>query len=213
MRDSDSRVATPSSPGGEAPAAGDAPPPAPVVVRATKPVPVRQAAPPPARPRQADDRSADPQPKPAPVRDKGPPRARPAPARGSVPPGSAKPPAARDAGPPPARNLERTDARRDPARDVRLGEETWTVRLKGAATVGSGHAGARILSVAFEAPGGATDADETRYVLGRSLEDVGEDELLSLVREVARKPGETTESARRRRPAPDRKSGRRRRRT
>ena len=62
------------------------------------------------------------------------------------------------------------------------------MRLKGAGRVGSAHAGARILSVGFEAPRDRADPAETRYVFARRLEDVGEDELLSLVREVARQP-------------------------
>ena len=37
----------------------------------------------------------------------------------------------------------------------------------------------------FEGPEEGADPAETRYVLARRLEDVGEDELLSLVREVA----------------------------
>ncbi|MCY4571733.1 MAG: hypothetical protein OXF01_02935, partial [Gemmatimonadetes bacterium] len=117
-----------------------------------------------------------------------------APARDTAPPA---PPTARDAAPTPARDLARTGARTEPARDVKLGEETWRVRLKGAATVGSGHAGARILSVAFEGPEKPAGPAETRYVLARRLEDVGEDELLSLVREVAHRPDAASRPARR----------------
>ncbi|MYG81927.1 MAG: hypothetical protein F4187_09295 [Gemmatimonadetes bacterium] len=76
----------------------------------------------------------------------------------------------------------------EPTRDVEVGEEIWTLRVKGSASVGTGGAGARILSVAFEAPGDRKDPEATRYLLARDLRDVGEDELVSLVREVARLP-------------------------
>ena len=60
------------------------------------------------------------------------------------------------------------------------------MRLKGVGRVGSAHSSARILSVGFEAPQDRQDPTETRYVFARRLEEVGEDELVSLVREVAR---------------------------
>lgn len=179
--------------GVSSPAKAKRPAPAP----AAKPVPVRQAVPPPSKPEPASarDQPLGPPPKPAPARD------------------GAPPPAARETTPPPARVLDRAVAPVEPSRDVKLGEETWTVRLKGAATVGSGHAGARILSVGFEAPKRRADPDETRYVLARTLEDVGEDELLSLVREVAQRPDATPEPAGRGMRARGRKGGRRRGRT
>lgn len=214
MRDSDRRDAGAPSPAREMPSpAPDAPP------SAREP---HMPPPPAARPGPARA-SVPPPPKPIPVRDGGPPP-RPAPAnRGTPsrpprpadrePPRPRKPPAAREAPPPPARNLDRAGPRTEPARDVRLGEETWRVRLKGAATVGSGHAAARILSVGFEAPEDRADPVETRYVLARRLEEVSEDELLTLVREVARQPVATAGSSRRRRRGPGRERRRRRGRT
>ena len=214
MRDSDRRDAGAPSPARKMPSpAPEAPPsarePHTPQPPAARPVPARESVPPP--------------PKPMPVRDGGPPP-RPAPAnRGTPsrpprpadrePPRSRKPPAAREAPPPPARNLDRAGPRTEPVRDVRLGEETWRVRLKGAATVGSGHAGARILSVGFEAPEDRANPVETRYVLARRLEEVSEDELLTLVREVARQPVATPGSSRRRRRSPGRERRRRRGRT
>lgn len=164
------------------------PPPPP----AAKPVPARQGAPPPPEPPPARGTALDLPQRPMPVRDGAPPPAKPAQTRDTVRPEPAKRPSSRDAAPPPARDLVRGGARPEPVRDVKLGEETWTIRLKGAATVGSGHAGARILSVAFEGPEKRTDPAETRYVLARRLEDIGEDELVSLVREVAHNPDATS---------------------
>lgn len=214
MRDSDRRDRGSPAPARKMPSpAPDAPP------SAREPL---TAPPPAARPVPARE-SVHPPPKPIPVRDGGPPP-RPAPAnRGAASrppkpaerdtPGPRKPPAAREASPPSARDLDRAGPRTEPARDVRLGEETWRVRLKGAATVGSGHAGARILSVGFEAPEDRADPVETRYVLARRLEEVSEDELLTLVREVARQPVATSGSSRRRRRGSGRQRRRRRGRT
>ena len=113
---------------------------------------------------------------------------RPVPVRRGAPPPSARRFPARRPATPRARDLGAVGTGAEPTREVRLGEETWTVRLKGAGRVGSAHAGARILSVGFEAPQDRADPAETRYVFARRLEDIGEDELLSLVREVARQP-------------------------
>lgn len=109
------------------------------------------------------------------------------PARSGAPP-PARPGPARDSTPPPARNLRGGRSPVEPTRDVEVGEETWTIRVKGAATVGTGSAGTRILSVAFEGPGEGSDPRLTRYVLARDLHDVGEEELVSLVREVSEQP-------------------------
>ena len=190
-------AATPGEGGGADASAGPGKSPRPTPPPAPKPVPARQVVPPSSKP--VPVRAGVPTPAtPVPRLDRVPRApAKPGAARDTVPPGPPKPPAARDAAPPPARDLGRTGARTEPARDVKLGEETWTVRLKGAATVGSGHAGARILSVAFEGPEERADPAGTRYVLARRLEDVAEDELLSLVREVAHKPDATSGPARR----------------
>lgn len=103
-------------------------------------------------------------------------------------PRAVRPVPVRENAPPPARDLERVRTPVEPTRQVDVDEETWTVRVKGAANVGTGSAGARILSVAFEGPGEQKAREVTRYVLARNLRDVGEDELVSLVREVARPP-------------------------
>ena len=138
-----------------------------------RPTPAREALP---APREPGPRGGSrPQPA-APGRRPGPRPRRPVPVRESTPP--------------PARDLERARTPVEPTRKVDVDDETWTVRVKGAATVGTGNAGARILSVAFEGPGEQKNLDATRYVLARDLRDVGEDELVSLVREVARPPGD-----------------------
>ncbi len=76
-----------------------------------------------------------------------------------------------------------------PAREVTLEDQVWTVHQKGAARIGSGRgSGIRILSVGVEAPGNRENPRATRYVLARSLDEVAEDALVSLVREIARAP-------------------------
>ena len=125
-------------------------------------------------------------------------------------PSPGRPISARETTPPPARDLERASAPSEATRDVQVDEETWTVRQKGAASVGSGYATARILSVGFEAPGKQRGTSETRYVLARRLEDVGEDELVSLVREVAQHPDATSGHSARGSRIPGRGRGRRR---
>lgn len=148
--------------------------------------PARAAATPLAKPDPARE-NAPPSPPPATVRDKP---TRPTRVRDNAPP--AQPVHARETAPPPARDLAMARTPVQPTRDIEVDEETWTVSVKGAASVGSGHAGARILSVAVEGPGERADPDATRYVLARNLQEVDEDELVSLVREVARPPGPTS---------------------
>ena len=68
----------------------------------------------------------------------------------------------------------------------------WTVVVKGSAAVGSGREqGARILNICFEAPGERPDPEGTRYLVANRLEDVDEDVLRALVKEVHRNPGGT----------------------
>lgn len=150
--------------------------------------------------RPARPPAAPPTAKPAPARDAPPPSPRPAPVHGSPrkpasvrenPRPQAPPVPVRESAPPPARDLERARAPVERTRDIEVDEEMWTVRVKGAASVGSGNAGARILSVSVEGPAERSDPDETRYVLARDLQDVGEEELASVVRELAGQPGPT----------------------
>lgn len=182
MRESDRGTGTPSRGRDQTPATPGSASAVPETPSSAKPVPVRRTVPAPPKPIPARDGTAESPRGPAPVREGGPPPASPTPAAEGARPRTATIPAARDG------LLDRPGARTEPARDVRLGDETWKVRLKGSATVGPGHARTRILSVALESPEGRADAVETRYVLARRLEEVGEDELLSLVREVARGP-------------------------
>ncbi len=79
-----------------------------------------------------------------------------------------------------------------PAREVTVDDRVWVVRQKGAGKVGYGGArgarGARILSVGVEARVDGEGPDATRYVLARSLSEVAEEDLVSLVREASRAP-------------------------
>lgn len=70
-----------------------------------------------------------------------------------------------------------------------MDDEVWVLRQEGAGCVGYDRdAGATILSIGLEPRRGADDVLATRYVMARSLDDVAEEELVSLVREVARAP-------------------------
>ena len=76
-----------------------------------------------------------------------------------------------------------------PSREVTVDDVVWVVRQKGSGRVGYGRgSGARILSVGVEARTDAENPDATRYVLAHSLDNVDEDELVSLVREVTQPP-------------------------
>ena len=68
-------------------------------------------------------------------------------------------------------------------------DEVWVLRQEGAGCVGYDRdAGATILSIGLEPRRNADDVLATRYVMARSLDDVAEEELVALVREVARAP-------------------------
>ena len=85
-----------------------------------------------------------------------------------------------------------------PTREVTVDDQVWMVHQKGSGRVGYGcGAGARILSVGVEAPGDRENPVATRYVLARRLDDVAEDDLVSLVREVAQAPDPDPASSRR----------------
>ena len=70
-----------------------------------------------------------------------------------------------------------------------MDDQVWVLRQEGAGCVGYDRdPGATILSIGLEPPGDREDASATRYLLARNLADVAEEELVSLVREVARAP-------------------------
>ena len=127
---------------------------------------------------------------------------RPFPRRKPAPAGSA---------PPPARELKNTIEEEVRSRRVEVGDEVWTVHVKGSARVGSarGH-GARLLSIGFEAPQGRSDPGCTRYLVATRLEDVAEDVLSGLVAEVSHAPDGASGSTRRSRKSPGRGRFRRR---
>ena len=88
-----------------------------------------------------------------------------------------------------------------PSRQIEVGDEVWTVLVKGSATVGSGRGqGARLLSIGFEAPGARPSPEGTRYLVANQLEDVDEDVLRGLVAEVDRNPGVGSGVSRHRKP-------------
>ena len=83
-----------------------------------------------------------------------------------------------------------------PTREVTVDDRVWLVQQKGSGRVGYGRkSGARILSVGVEARNDGENPDATRYVLARSLNDVAEDELVSLVREVIQAPEPDSDSS------------------
>jgi len=123
-------------------------------------------------------------------------------ASGARPPRPAKPPAAR-AGTPPlsVREVAGIVEVPIPTREVTVDDRVWLVRQKGAGRVGYGRgSGARILSVGVEARHDGDGPGATRYVLARSLNDVDEDDLVSLVREMTQAPEPESDS-----PAPGRR--------
>jgi len=102
-----------------------------------------------------------------------------------------------------------------PKREVTVDDEVWVLRQEGAGCVGYDRdAGATILSIGLEPPDDREEVSATRYVLARTLDDVAEEELVSLVREVARAPDEVSEAPggtpqRRSRKPPSRRHARR----
>ncbi|MYC92274.1 MAG: hypothetical protein F4106_07780 [Gemmatimonadetes bacterium] len=118
----------------------------------------------------------------------------------------AKPPAAR-AGTPPlsVREVAGVVEVPIPTREVTVDDRVWLVRQKGSGRVGYGRgSGARILSVSVEARHDGDGPGATRYVLARSLDDVDEDDLVSLVREMIQGAGPESDS-----PGPGRRDPRR----
>ncbi len=104
--------------------------------------------------------------------------------------------------PPSARELTNPGAVEVPTRQVELGDEVWTVIVKGSGTIGSGGGGAaRLLNVGLEAPGESPYPGGTRYLAAGRLDEVDEEVLRALVVEVKRNPDVATGlSPRRRRP-------------
>lgn len=91
--------------------------------------------------------------------------------------------------PPSARALTNPVAVEVPTRQVELGDEVWTVVVKGSGTIGSGSGrAARLLNVGFEAPGESPDPEGTRYLAAGRLDEVDEEVLRALVVEVNRNP-------------------------
>ncbi len=145
----------------------------------------------------AEKPDGKPEPAPAPVRDslkavRPVPAAAPAPARRPTPP-------------PSVREVAPAVGVSTPKREVTVDDEVWVLRQEGAGCVGYDRdAGATILSIGLESPGDREDASGTRYLLARNLADVAEEELVSLVREVARAPEAGSDSPR---GTPRRRSG------
>lgn len=118
---------------------------------------------------------------PAPVRDSLE-AVRPVPAAATAPPRRHTPPQ-------PVRDIAPAAGVSTPKREVTVDDEVWVLRQQGAGCVGYDRdAGATILSIGLEPRRNADDVLATRYVMARSLDDVAEEELVSLVREVARAP-------------------------
>ena len=95
----------------------------------------------------------------------------------------------RKATPPPARALTDGPVAETPSREVQVGDEVWSVLLRGSSSVGSGDTNrVRLLSVGLEAPGGRPDPEGTHYLVAQRLDDVDEDVLRGLVARAAQVP-------------------------
>lgn len=115
-------------------------------------------------------------------------------------PRSRKPvPARGSPAPPPARAFPSPVAPEEESREVEVGGEVWTIRIKGEVNVGSrADSGPRLLSVAVVAPGARPNPERLLYVLAKQLDEVPEAELAGLVREVVSEPDVASGSAARR---------------
>lgn len=102
----------------------------------------------------------------------------------------------RPTSPPPVRDIAPPAGVSTPRREVTVDDQVWVLRQKGAGCVGYDRdSAATILSIGLEPPGNRDDPSAIRYVLARTLDDVAEEELVSLVREVARAPDAGTKGA------------------
>ena len=103
---------------------------------------------------------------------------------------------ARPTPPPSVRTVAPAAGVSTPRREVTVDDEVWILRQEGAGCVGYDRdSGATILSIGLEPPKDRDERSATRYVLARALDDVAEDELVSLVREVARAPNAESKAA------------------
>lgn len=99
--------------------------------------------------------------------------------------------------PAPARELTDGPAAEIPSREVQVGNQLWSVLLKGSSTVGAGNTpGARLLSVGLEAPGGHPNPEGTHYLVAPDLDDVDESVLRELVTKAMGNPDAARASAR-----------------
>ena len=79
------------------------------------------------------------------------------------------------------------------SREIEVARETWTVRVTGTSSVGTGtDPGPRLLHLSFGAPGDRPNPDRTVYVLARGIDEVPEAELAELVADVRRDPEATS---------------------
>lgn len=99
--------------------------------------------------------------------------------------------------PAPARELIDGPVPETPSREVEVGNEVWSVLLKGSSTVGAGNTpGARLLSVGLEAPGDHPNPEGAHYLVAPALDDVDESVLRELVTKAIDNPDAARASAR-----------------
>lgn len=85
-------------------------------------------------------------------------------------------------------------------REIEVEHETWTVRVTGTASVGTGFdAGPQLLHLTFKAPGARPNPARPMYVLARGIDEIPEEELAGLVAEARSRPDATSGPAKGRR--------------
>lgn len=95
-----------------------------------------------------------------------------------------------------AREAARTRPDTALSREIEVARETWTIRVTGTSSVGTGaDAGPRLLHLSFGAPGNRPNPDRTVYVLARGIDEIPETELAELVADVRRDPEATSTAA------------------
>ena len=98
--------------------------------------------------------------------------------------------------PAPARELTDGPAAEIPTREVQVGNQVWSVLLKGSSTVGAGDTpSARLLSVGLEAPGDHPNPEGTHYLVAPDLDSVDESVLRELVTKAIDNPDPARASA------------------